>query len=155
MLHGYFFQYVVEPCIGIHYTAFHSRLDHAVAVGDRLKDRLNGKAGPVAGQIFKAGGLQHHVAFFGQAFKLEGLDDPLRRGVLMAYTMECKFHRAAWNRVDEAIRTAGIGLKFFVADGHVIGPGGPLCQQIFLAECAENDLARRIEFADDESSCLP
>ena len=69
-------------------TMFHSVLDHAIPICNRLEDGLCCNFGPAAGQHFEHHGLKHHVTRFRVAFELEGVDDPLGWQHLMVNAME-------------------------------------------------------------------
>ena len=47
--------------MGFGYTVFHAGSHHAVAVGDRLEDGLDGKPGPVTGKALETEDFENGV----------------------------------------------------------------------------------------------
>src|SRR6266498_736691 len=69
---------------------FHPSLDHAISIGNRLKEGLDRDSRPVTRQFLESHCIERDVSIFGESLKLKGLDHPLFRD-FVEHAMKSKF----------------------------------------------------------------
>src|SRR5258706_12481840 len=100
----------IEAFIPVINTFFHSSLDHAISIRDRLKDGMNRGSCPVTGQFLESHGVERDVSSFGESFKFKCLHHQLFRH-LMEHAMKSELI-SILVLVNVTIFTATLGPKW-------------------------------------------
>src|SRR6266404_466633 len=147
------FQQFREALVGIIDSFFHPTLERAIAVGDRLENRLSSEPGSSAGHCFEGECFQTHVSCFREPFKLKGVNNALGREHFMVHATKGELV-ATLILADVAPSATAPGLKRLECHGEPSW-SKPLDVQLWIGEGLKHQLARRVEFARDEHFLLP